>query len=663
MFSKILIANRGEIACRIARTCERLGVATATIHSTADADSLHVREIGESIEVGGAAPSESYLNIEAVIAAAKATGAEAVHPGFGFLSENADFARACDKAGITFIGPNAQILKRFGDKAAAKHEARKADVPVVPGSLEPSTDAKEIAKLVRKLELPVMLKAAAGGGGRGMRVLRDTKTLMEDIESAMREAQGAFGYPGLIVEQLVAKGRHIEVQIAGDGEGNVVHLYERECSLQRRHQKVIEEAPAAKLAKNLRESILDDAVRLAKAVKYRGVGTVEFIVSGREYFFLEVNPRLQVEHPVTEMVTGIDLVELQLRACAGDGLGLTQEDIAVTGHSVEARLYAEDPSQGFLPSTGKLTLVAFPSEHVRVETGVETGSEVTPYYDPMIAKLITYEATRDKALDRLDLALAETSVFGVQNNGTFLRKLISLPQTRRATFYTSLIDEKIAGWKLGHATEDAEVTAMAAYLYLRNERSGPANDPWTCWGNFTGWQMSAGGDGLDPAPSLLLKGESGAHEIRISRIRDDHSMLIGVGEEKVLLRIEPLGDNLYQVILGNKRETIRAALDGENVFLQGPFGTMRFQAMSYLQSVSAQQEKEGDILSPMMGTMLKVNVKEGDKVATGDILAVLESMKLEIRINAPFDGEVTKVACKGGEKVERSQLVAVIEPH
>ena len=313
--------------------------------------------------------------------------------------------------------------------------------------------------------------------------------------------------------------------------------------------------------------------------------------------------------------------------------------------------------------TGKLSLVAFPAEHVRVETGVETGSEVTPYYDPMIAKLITYEATRDKALDRLDLALAETSVFGVQNNGTFLRKLIGLPQTRRATFYTSLIDEKIDGWKLGHATEDAEITAMAAYLYLRNERGGPANDPWTCWGNFTGWQMSAGGDGLDPAPSLLLKGESGAHEIRISRIRDDHSMLIGVGEEKVLLRIEPLGDNLYQVILGNKRETIRAALDGENVFLQGPFGTMRFQAMSYLQSVSAQQEKEGDILSPMMGTMLKVNVKEGDKVVTGDIVAVLESMKLEIRINAPFDGEVTKVACKGGEKVERSQLVAVIEPH
>ena len=431
VFKKILIANRGEIACRIARTCRRLGVAVAGVHSRADSGALHVKTIGESIEIGGAPAAESYLRIDAVIAAAKATGAQAIHPGFGFLAENAAFARAVEAAGLVFIGPAPETIERLGDKASAKQEADAAGVPTVPGSKTPSEDPPEIAKAVRDIGLPVMLKAAAGGGGKGMRAIATLKRLDDEIGSAMREARSAFGSAGLIVEKLVEHGRHIEVQIAGDGAGNVIHLFERECSLQRRHQKLIEEAPAANLSAAMRENILADAVRLGQRLNYRGVGTVEFIVEGDRYYFLEVNPRLQVEHPVTEMVTGLDIVELMLRIAAGEGLAVAQQDIVCTGHSVEARICAEDASENFLPSTGTLSYVCFPASRIRVETGVETGSQVTPYYDSMVAKLITHGETRDSALDQLDQALRETSIFGVTTNQAFLRRLIALPETQK----------------------------------------------------------------------------------------------------------------------------------------------------------------------------------------------------------------------------------------
>ena len=377
MFKKILIANRGEIACRIARTCRRLGIAVAGVHSAADADALHVRTIGESTEIGGAAASDSYLRIDAVIEAARRSGAEAIHPGFGFLAENAAFARAVERAGLVFIGPTPEIIERLGDKASAKREAEAADVPTVPGSRTASEDAAEIAGIVGELGLPVMLKAAAGGGGKGMRAVARLDGLAGEIESAMREAKSAFGYPGLIVEKLIERGRHIEVQIAGDGNGHVIHLFERECSLQRRHQKLIEEAPAANLPAALRDQMIADAVRLGERLNYRGVGTVEFILSGDRYYFLEVNPRLQVEHPVTEMVTGIDIVETMLRIAAGEGLPLAQREVRCRGHAVEARLCAEDPANDFLPCSGNLAYVGFPADGVRVETGVESGSVVT----------------------------------------------------------------------------------------------------------------------------------------------------------------------------------------------------------------------------------------------------------------------------------------------
>ncbi len=422
MFNRILIANRSEIACRIARTCRRLGVAVSGVHSAADADALHVRAIGASIQIGGAPASESYLRIDAIIDAARATDAEAIHPGFGFLAENAAFARAVEAAGLVFIGPRPETIERLGDKASAKQEAVSAGVPTIPGSRIPSRDAAEIERIVRDLGLPVMLKAAAGGGGKGMRAISSFGGLRDEIESAMREAVSAFGDAGLIVEKLVERGRHIEVQIAGDGRGNVVHLYERECSLQRRHQKLIEEAPAANLPAGLREHILADALRLGQRLNYLGVGTVEFIVCGGDHYFLEVNPRLQVEHPVTEMITGIDIVETMLRIASGAGLPFAQRDVVIKGHAIEARVCAEDPADNFMPSTGTLSYVRFPAGDVRVETGIESGSEVTPYYDSMLAKLIAHADSRSEALDKLSRALAETSIFGVVTNRDFLRR-------------------------------------------------------------------------------------------------------------------------------------------------------------------------------------------------------------------------------------------------
>ncbi len=478
MFKKILIANRGEIACRIARTCHRLGIAVAGVHSAADANALHVKEIGESIEIGGAAASESYLRIDAVIAAAKAVGAEAIHPGFGFLAENAAFARAVEAAGLVFIGPTAEVIERLGDKASAKQEAEAAKVPIVPGSKTPSEDPAEIDLIVRELEPPVMLKAAAGGGGKGMRAVSNFDGLAGEIESAMREAKNSFGYAGLIVEKLVERGRHIEVQIAGDGKGNVIHLFERECSLQRRHQKVIEEAPAANLSPKLREKIAADAVRLGKRLNYRGVGTVEFILRDDTYYFLEVNPRLQVEHPVTELVTGIDIVELMLRIAAGEGLPFAQDDVTCRGHAVEARICAEDPANNFLPCTGELAYVRFPGQGVRVETGVESGSVVTPYYDSMLAKLITHADTRDEALDRLKQALDDTSIFGITTNQGFLERLIELPATRNATFYTRLIDDQIDQLVDKTREPDTEALALGAYFWITRRRRPAARSPW-----------------------------------------------------------------------------------------------------------------------------------------------------------------------------------------
>jgi 3-methylcrotonyl-CoA carboxylase alpha subunit len=661
VFKKILIANRGEIACRIARTCRRLGIAVAGVHSSADADALHVKEIGESVEIGGPPASESYLRIDAVIAAAKSTGAEAIHPGFGFLAENAAFARAVEAAGLVFIGPTAEVIERLGDKASAKQEAEAAAVPIVPGSKTPSEDPAEIDRIVRKLKPPVMLKAAAGGGGKGMRAISDLGGLAGEIEAAMREAKNSFGYAGLIVEKLVEHGRHIEVQIAGDGKGNVIHLFERECSLQRRHQKVIEEAPAANLSAALREKIAADAVRLGKRLNYRGVGTVEFIVRDDTYYFLEVNPRLQVEHPVTEMVTGIDIVELMLRIAAGEGLPFAQQDIACSGHAVEARICAEDPANNFLPCTGDLAYVRFPADGIRVETGIESGSVVTPYYDSMLAKLIAHADTRDEALDRLGQALEATSIFGITTNQEFLRRLIDLPATRNVTFYTRLIDDEIDSLIEGSGDLDTEALAFGAYFWIARQREVAARSPWQSH-DMTGWHMAAGGDGLSPIPILHLEEKGVSAEIRFAPLQADGSMIVSVNDDRLQVALVPLADDSFTAIVGVHRDVVRIHQEAQTIFVHNHRGIHALTAVPYLTYISAVAETSGELRAPMMGMILKVNVAVGDKIKAGDVAAVLESMKMELRISSETDGVVTTINCRAGETVERNAIIIVVEP-
>jgi 3-methylcrotonyl-CoA carboxylase alpha subunit len=661
VFKKILIANRGEIACRIARTCHRLGIAVAGVHSAADADALHVKMIGDSIEIGNAAASDSYLRIDAVIDAAKTSGAQAIHPGFGFLAENAAFARAVEAAGLVFIGPTPEIIERLGDKASAKREAEAADVPTVPGSKTPSEDAAEIAGIVRQLGLPVMLKAAAGGGGKGMRAVSKLDGVAGEIESAMREAKNSFGYAGLIVEKLIERGRHIEVQIAGDGKGNVVHLFERECSLQRRHQKLIEEAPSANLPATLRERMIADAVRLGKRLNYRGVGTVEFILSGDRYYFLEVNPRLQVEHPVTEMVTGIDIVEAMLRIAAGEGLPFAQGDIRCRGHAVEARICAEDPANNFLPCSGDLAYVKFPADGVRVETGVESGSTVTPYYDSMLAKLIAHAETRDEALDKLGRALGETSIFGIMTNQTFLTRLIGLPATRDATFHTRLIDEQIDQLVDKTTGPDVEALALGAYFWMIGQRQPAATSPWRSR-DLTGWQMADSGDGLSPIPILHLEASGASAEIRFAPRRADGAMMVGVNDDKRLVRLVPLENDSFTAIVGNRRETVRIYQHDQTVFVHDLRGVHTLTAIPYLTYISAAAETSGELRAPMTGMILKVNVAIGDRIKAGDVAAILESMKMELRISSETDGVVTAVNCRAGETVERNAIVVVVEP-
>jgi 3-methylcrotonyl-CoA carboxylase alpha subunit len=661
VFSKILIANRGEIACRIARTCRRMGVAVAGVHSHADTDALHVRTIGESIAIGGAAASESYLRIDAVIDAARATGAEAIHPGFGFLAENATFARAVEAAGLVFIGPTPETIERLGDKASAKQEAVAAGVPTVPGSRAPSEDAAAIERIVRELELPVMLKAAAGGGGKGMRAVSSLDGLGAEIESAMREAKNAFGHAGLIVEKLVERGRHIEVQIAGDGKGNVVHLFERECSLQRRHQKLIEEAPAANLSGELRDRILADAVRIGARLNYRGVGTVEFIVSGTDYYFLEVNPRLQVEHPVTEMTTGIDIVETMLRIAAGEGLPFAQADVNHHGHAVEARICAEDPNDNFMPSTGKLSYVRFPATGVRVEAGIESGSEVTPYYDSMLAKLIAHADTRNEALDKLHHALDETSIFGITTNRDFLKRLVALPATRNATFHTRLIDEHIGQLVDTTAGIDGEAMALAACFWMTAQRAAASTDPWKSR-ELTGWRMATGDEELSPIPVLHLEGSGRSAEIRFGPMKPDGSMLIGVNDDQILVKLTAQQDETYRAAVGPRIDTVRIHQTDDTIFLHDPRRAHTLTAIPYLTYISATAAVSGELRAPMTGVILKVNVAAGDGIKAGDTALVMESMKMELRIASEIDGIVSKVNFQPGETVERNAIVAIVEP-
>ncbi|NUZ08806.1 acetyl/propionyl/methylcrotonyl-CoA carboxylase subunit alpha [Piscinibacter koreensis] len=660
MFRRILIANRGEIACRIVRTCRRLGIAPIGVHSSADRDALHTASMDSSIGVGGASAADSYLRIDAILDAARRAGADAIHPGYGFLAENPAFAEAVEAAGLVFIGPTPDTLRRFGHKGEAKAEARAAGVPVLGGGEEASADADVVAARARALPLPVLLKPAAGGGGKGMHVVRHAGELQAAIGTAMREASSAFGDAALIVEPYVERGRHVEVQIAGDGRGEVIHLYERECTLQRRHQKLIEEAPAAPLPAGLRERLLDDALRLARRLDYRGVGTVEFLVAGDRHWFLEVNPRLQVEHPVTEEVTGIDIVELMLRVACGERLPVRQADVRVSGHAVEARLCAEDAEHDFLPATGSIEQIAFPSGGVRVETGVRAGSVVTPHYDSLLAKLVVHAPSRDEAIDRAQAALAATRVLGVTTNADFLRRLLARPEVRDAGFHTRSIDEWLARPERATQAVPLDIVAAAGLWWMLDERARALDCGAWSGADVTGWQLQAGDDALSAVPAVLLRDGASVHEVYLGIPGPDGFTTVLVGAQRLRLALRAQADGGWQCEHGVELQTLALARRGTSLFVQGGGASHQLEVVPYLARATAGSAGSGELRAPMMGTILATHAEVGRPVRAGDVVVTMESMKMELKICAEHDGVLASLSVSPGQTVERGLVVAVV---
>jgi len=661
MFTKVLVANRGEIAVRIIRTLRLLGIGSVAVYSDADAGARHVREADVAIRLGPAPPAESYLNTGRILAAADRSGAQAVHPGYGFLAENAAFARSCADAGLVFIGPPPAAIEAMGDKIRAKATVAAAGVPVVPGAGQPGMTDAELTEAAAAVGFPLLIKPSAGGGGKGMRLVRSAPDLGAAFAGARREARAAFGDETLLLERYIERPRHIEIQVLADTHGTTVHLGERECSLQRRHQKVIEEAPSPLLDQARRAAMGSAAVQTARSVGYVGAGTVEFIVSGDrpgDFYFLEMNTRLQVEHPVTELVTGLDLVELQIRVAAGERLPLDQDGVRLDGHAVEARVYAEDPSRGFLPTGGTVLALGEPGgPHVRVDSGLAAGLTVTSSYDPMLAKVAAWGADRDTALRRLDAALAGTTVLGVTTNITFLRALLTHPDVLAGRLDTALIERHLG--QLTAATVPDEVLAAAALTrLLACEPAGPVIDPWDI---PDGWRPG------EPAWTRLRLACAPREtaEVRV-RGRVGLAAEVAVGDtEPVPARAERHDGELVLTI---DSRTVRYAYaeqsgaPGGGLLWLGRDGhawAVREEPRLTARTADP-RAADGIVVSPMPGTVLAVNVTEGQEVVFGQPLLIVEAMKMEHTVTAPLDGAVTDLMVKPGQQVAMDETLAVI---
>ncbi|WBY03579.1 biotin carboxylase N-terminal domain-containing protein [Ramlibacter tataouinensis] len=661
MYKKILVANRGEIACRMARTFRRLGAGVATVHSSADAQALHVREIGESVLIGEGPARQSYLDIEAVVRAAQRVGADAIHPGFGFLSENPELARRCAAAGLAFIGPAPETLELFGDKARAKALAQQLGIPTAGGLLEASDDPQTVLRAIEALPPPCIVKAVAGGGGKGMRVLRSREHAAEAVAAAIREGRSSFGDGRVIVERYLSRPRHVEVQILGDGRGGVIHLGDRECSLQRRHQKVVEEAPAASVPLALRERLWAHAVALGEATQYLGLGTVEFAVTDEGAVFLEVNPRLQVEHPVTECVTGLDLVELQVRTVCERRLPLRQPEVpALRGHAVQARLYAEDPEQGFLPSTGTIHVFeAGPG--VRVDAGVVAGNEISPHYDPMIAKLIAHGTTRQEALDALRHALQATTLLGVTSNRGFLLELLAEPLVQANAVHTETIDEWLAA-RGTPAPESRHVAAALALWRLANQPPAPAG----AWGDpdLAGWRMHRGHADIPVTLRYQVSTPTASWRIGFGAPAEGGAWQVRVDDQVHRVSVQPLADgHAHRVDVDGSTWIVAAVSLPRRLWAQLGATQLALDVAPLHASGSAGgPSRAGAIVAPMMGLVIAVHAEPGQAVVAGQTLATLESMKMEMSIAAPAAGVVDWVGCASGTKVERNQEVFRLAP-
>lgn len=642
MFDTVLVANRGEIAVRVIRTLRSLGVRSVAVFSDADADARHVREADTAVRIGPAPAAESYLSVERLLQAAAGTGAQAVHPGYGFLAENAGFARACADAGLVFVGPPADAISLMGDKIRAKETVKAAGVPVVPGSSGSGLTDGQLADAAREIGMPVLLKPSAGGGGKGMRLVRDAAVLDDEIAAARREARASFGDDTLLVERWIDRPRHIEIQVLADGYGNVVHLGERECSLQRRHQKIIEEAPSVLLDEETRAAMGEAAVQAARSCGYRGAGTVEFIVPGGDpssYYFMEMNTRLQVEHPVTELITGLDLVEWQLRVAAGEELPYKQDDITLTGHAVEARICAEDPSRGFLPSGGTVLRLHEPQgDGVRTDSGLSEGTEVGSLYDPMLSKVIAYGPDRATALRKLRAALAQTVTLGVQTNAGFLRRLLAHPAVVAGELDTGLVERVVDDLVSTDVPDEVYEAAAAVRLDALRPRGEGWTDPFSV---PSGWRM-----GGEPRPV--------GFPLRIT----DPVEYVPRGTHTVT-------DDRVAVTLDGVRHTFhRAALpDGTWLGRDGDAWHVRDHDPVAASLTGAAHSGADSLTAPMPGTVTVVKVAVGDEVAAGQSLLVVEAMKMEHVISAPHAGTVAELDVTPGTTVAMDQVLAVVAPH
>jgi len=661
VFASLLIANRGEIACRVMRTARRMGIRTVAVYSDADRDARHVRLADEARRVGPASAAESYLNIDAILSVARESGARAIHPGYGFLSENERFAAACASAGIAFVGPSPEAIAAMGDKSAAKRLMEKAKVPLLPGYHGERQEEAFLAGEAGRIGFPVLIKPSAGGGGKGMRIVPDARSFPEALQAARREARSSFGDDRVLIERYLARPRHIEVQVFGDSHGSIVHLLERDCSVQRRHQKVLEEAPAPGMTQARRKSMCEAAVAAAKAVGYRGAGTVEFIADedGR-FYFMEMNTRLQVEHPVTEMITGLDLVEWQLRVAAGERLPLAQADIAARGHAIEARLYAEEPARDFLPSTGTLVHVAFPPESadVRVDTGVQEGDPITPWYDPMIAKLIVRGRDRAEALARLEQALGEVRIVGVASNAAFLRRIAASPAFANGELDTGLIERNRA--LLFPAAPPLApaflAAAAAAEIALEEERAravaGGSGDPHSPWHLVDGWRLNE-----DSHHDFVFTEGGAEHRVRLRFV--DGGLRIVIDGRECSLGVERTG---HELLLRLDGHAIRASAvrDGADwhAFCDGE--ERRLALRRPVEDVDA-ESAAGTLAAPMPGRVARVLTRPGAKVSKGEPLVILEAMKMEHTIAAPADGVVKEIHYSDGEQVLEGALLISLE--
>ena len=656
-FHSLLIANRGEIAVRVIRTAKAMGLRTVAVYSEADRGALHVAMADDAVLLGPSRARDSYLNIEKVIEAARKSGAEAIHPGYGFLSENADFAKACLDAGLIFVGPTAEMMEAMGSKSGSKLLMEKAGVPLVPGYHGEAQDDATLAKASAKIGFPVLVKASAGGGGRGMRIVREANELSASVESAKREAKAAFGDDRVLIEKLVQNPRHIEVQIIGDSHGNLLSLFERECTLQRRHQKVIEEAPSPTLNAQQREAVCAAARKAAGAVGYVGAGTIEFVSDGKDVFFIEMNTRLQVEHPVTELITGIDLVEWQLQVASGEKLPMTQDQITLRGHAIEARVYAENPDKNFMPSVGRIRNWNLSGQQagLRIDAGYREGDTVSPHYDAMLAKVIAWAPTREVAIDRLTHALSESDVRGVVTNIPFLAALVGHPNVRANAIDTGFIEREL-GRLTASSKPPGDLEFAAAVAAILGQEAKAAEDvaksPW----GTAGWMPV----GRRQRVFMFRQGQEGEQKVTLRYGKGPATLAIGGSE--IAFSGMPGATGGVDLTLGGIKSRVRAIVEGHELYVRTRNGRFELHWVDPFGGDEEEQVGEDRIVAPLPGTVVALLAKVGAKLEKGAPILTLEVMKMEQTLRAPFAGVLKAIKCEVGDIVGEGVELAEIEP-